>query len=212
MKKVLTFIRSYWKWPTLALVAALTIYATFSWVSPRQFGLQTTGYVLLSDHTIGPGLRFQVPFIQYTHQYNANTQVIAMNAGGCRFWMTCDSTGDQNPLRASMVLQYRLIPDPENLGFHEWAMEGFLFTDGYWLLTRMLNTSANAILGQKTTPAVLSEPQVFVEAVQSDLVARLKLNNVPVEVESLELRDFNTWFTPIRTVSYGITKSGKASP
>lgn len=189
------------------LVAAL-ILGTVCRVSPKQFGLRMTGYVLMSDHFLPSGVTLQVPLVQYTHKYQANTQTITLTAGGCRFWPTCDSTKDQNPLRAEVIVQYRVKQDLEDLGFHQWAMEGFLFPDGYWLLTDLLNVSANAVLGQKTlAETVLSAPRQFSDALYADFTNRLKLNNVPVEVESLELREFNTFYVPIRTVAYGVSKA-----
>ena len=200
-------VRKYLKRAVLGLAIFVTLLATFTRVGPRQFGLRTTGYVLLSDHTLNPGVTAQVPFLQYTHKYDANTQTITLDAGGCRFLPWCNSTGDQNPLRANMVLQYQVDRNVEDLGFHQWQMEGFFFPDGYWLLTDLLNTSANAALGQKTTAGILATPDQFVKLVHDDLTNRLKLNNIPVTIKSVELKDFHTWFVPLRVVSYGVVKN-----
>ena len=198
---------SKWRNVALAIGTVALVLATLVQIGPQQFGLRTTGYVLIGDHTMPPGLTVQVPFVQYTHKYKANTQSITLTAGGCRFWPTCNSTADQNPLRAVMVLQYRVVQNVEDLGFHEWAMEGFFFPDGYWLITDLLNTAANTALGHKTIADIQKSPDQFLAAVFGDFKDRVKLNNVPILIESLELREFNSWYTPIRMVAYGVKKS-----
>lgn len=184
---------------------ALTAYASVTQVDPDQIGLRENFYLATGHDVLKPRIYFQVPFIQYTHKYAANTQDIEFNAGGCRFWPSCDSTKDKNPLRAELVLHYRVLPDAQKLAMHRWAMEGFIMQDGYWLLTRMMNTSANAILGQKSMAEILNNPDQIRKEIYEDLTNRLALNNIPVEIQSLELKGFSTWYTPARSVSYGVT-------
>ena len=186
--------------------------ATFNKTDPGQFGLRETGYVTIADDFLKPGIHMQIPFLQYTHNYDANTQKIAFNAGGCRFMPGCDSTADQNPLRAELVLSYRVTPDHDKMAFHRWAMEGFVMQDGYWLLTEMINTSANATLGKQTMSQSLNNPHAVLSAFTEDLTLRLAQNNVPVEIESIELKSLNTTYMPSRTVSYGAIRNQTRMP
>jgi hypothetical protein len=188
-----------------ASALAMTAWATFTQVQPQQIGLRETFYIMTGNKVLQPKIYTQFPFVQYTHKYGANTQTIEFNGGGCRFLPNCDSTGDQNNLSAEFRLNYKVIPDAQKLSFHRWEMEKWgTGRNGYWTLTSMLNTSANAILGQKSMKESLnSDPNAFAKAVFNDLSYRLAQNNIPVEVESLELKEFKTWYVPTRTVAYG---------
>lgn len=191
---------------------ALTGYASVTNITPKQFGLRESFYVM-TGNIMNPGIYFQFPFVQYTHRYETNTQVLQLNSGGCRFLPWCDSTGDHNPLTADMVLHYRVLPNVDKMNFHRWAMESWgTGRDGYWLITKTLNTAANTALGQKNMADTLKDPEGFQKAVYNDLKYRLEQNNIPVEIESLELKGFNTWYTPTRTVVYSATKNKPAAP
>lgn len=186
----------------LAAALGITTCASISHIGPGQFGLRETFYQLVSG-IIPPGIYGQVPFVQFTHNFEANTQRIEFNAGSCRFWPLCENTKDQNALTASVALNYRVLPDAEKLGFHLWAMDGFVMPDGYWLLTDLLNTSANAVMGKYNMAYILSNPEEFLDELRRDFTIRLQQNNIPVEVESLELKKFNTSIgAATQTVSY----------
>lgn len=184
------------------LGVALTGIASVNKPEPGQFALRETFYATVSDEILEPGIHPQVPFVQYTHVYDSRTQSISFNAGSCRFIAVCDSTADQNPLIAEVTLNYKVLKDREKLTFHRWAMEGIVMQDGYWLLTDMMNISANAVLGKKAMAQNLADPQAFLNDFYDDLSIRLTQNNVPVEIEGLELHSLKSWYTPTRTVAY----------
>lgn len=181
---------------------ALTGYAAGNKINPKQFGLRETFYAVVGDTLLDSRIHMQVPFVQYTHTYDMNTQKINFNAGSCRFVPFCDSTADQNPLTSNITLHYKVVKDHQKITYHRWAMEGFIMPDGYWLLTDMMNTSANAVLGRNTMAHTLSNPQEYLKALHEDLSIRLAQNNIPVEIESLELAALNSSYAPTRTVSY----------
>ena len=102
-------------------------------------------------------------------------------------------------MTASVTLQYKVVPDVGKLAMHRWAMDGWMMADGYWLLTRRMNESANAVLGRRTQAENMSNPKQFVKDFYEDLKTRLEQNNIPVEIESIELHGFNTSYKPTHT-------------
>lgn len=195
-----------------SFAVAISSYASVSKIAPDQVGLRDTFYAVTGD-LLKPGIYFQFPYIQYTHKYSLRTQQIEFNAGSCRFIPVCDSTGDRNPLMAQIVLQYKVTPDLQKINFHRWAMGTWgTGRDGYWLITDLLNTSANAVMGQKSMAETLSNPDGFIHDLRRDFAERLETNNIPVKIESLELKSFLTSYVPTRTVSYANVISNQASP
>jgi len=192
-------------------VAALGVaaYGSFAYVGPDQFALrETLGSIdpTLMKSTIG----LQVPFAQFTHRYRVGTQRINFPAGSTRFPtipglpLTAD-TGDQNLLIANMALNYQVVPDVQKLTYWRWEMRDWGAPDGYWVITGFLNDSTNAVLGRQPMAATLSDPSSFTRDVYKDFLLRLKQNNVPVYVESLELQSFTTSrFVPTKTRSYRV--------
>ena len=172
----------------------------FNKINPNQFGIKTSFGKVTSD-ILSPGYRFHVPLIQYTHDYNAQVQRIRFTAGGIYFLPFGKSTGDQNTLLSEIVLNYRVLSDKQKLGYHRWAMDGFLLPDGFWILTRRLNESVNAVMGKQRMAETLSNPEQFMLDLHSDLKLRLETNNIPVQIESIELNKFKT-FLPVKSISY----------
>jgi len=187
--------------------------ASYSNVRPSQFGLQEIYYTRVEGDILKPGIRGQIPLLHFTHTFNAKTQTISYNAGGCRFKPGCESTGDHNPLRVELELSYRVIPDRDKLTAHLWDMEGYILPDGYWLLTEMMNTSANAALGKQSMIQHLDNPKVILKNIHDDLAQRLTLNNIPVEIERLEIKSLNTSYIPTRFPNYdSISHDTKIAP
>ncbi len=191
-----------------ALVGA-GLYNVLTVVNPNQMAMRETLFNVTSDRLMGPGWYFQIPFVQYTHVYNMNTQRFDFSAGSNR-WMLpiSSSTSDQNILQADVTLNYKVLPDEQKLIYHRWDMHNWPWQgyfgkpDGYYQLTGLLNDSANAVLGRRRMGETLSNPKKFAEDLYQDFTQRLQMNNVPVEVESLEVKGFNTSFIPSRTKSY----------
>ena len=169
--------------------AVVTGYAAQNYVGPEQFALRET-FGMVTSGVLPSGLYLHVPYAQYTHSYQRNTQHIHFNAGSCRFWRGCDSTADNNPLIADVVLNYQTTPDTEKLALHRWSMDGWVFPDGYWLLTGLMNDSANAVMGQKGIAETMANPQKFIDDFANDVSFRFAQNNIPVEIESLEVKGF----------------------
>ncbi len=190
---------------TIAGLALATAFAAVSRTQPDQFAIQETLYRFNSE-IIPPRISIQIPFIQFTHNFQANTQKIEFNAGSCRFWPLCDSTKDQNPLTANIVLNYKILPDKKKLSYHLWEMDGFVMPDGYWLLTDLLNQSTNAVMGRGDLAEHLRKPEDFLKALKEDFAFRAEQNNVPIEIESLELKKFKTSYWPINSIGYAVIK------
>jgi regulator of protease activity HflC (stomatin/prohibitin superfamily) len=190
-----------------ASVAGLGVaYISTNYIGPQQFGLRQS-FFSAGKATLPPGFYANLPWpLQYTHRYEAGTQTIEFNAGSGRFLPFWSSTKDQNILTATVAINYQVVPDPEKLKFHLYDMDGWMMQDGYWLLTRMANDSANAVLGKSTIAETLSNPQDFVDQLRTDLAARLEQNNVPVNVESIELKSFNTTL-PVTVTDNRISKA-----
>lgn len=189
----------------VALAAAaliVTTWASTKMIGPNEFGLQQTMGVVTSD-VRGPGLYFQVPFAQITHSYRSNTQTLQFGAGSNRFFPWKIDTSDRNLLVADVAVNYKVIPDAQKLAFWRWAMrDWFTGRNGYWLLTDMANTSANVVLGQKTMAETLSKPTEFAQDYYQDLSTRLDINNIPVQIQSIEVNGVRTTFWPTRSVQY----------
>ncbi len=172
----------------------------YNYASTDKFTLKST-FGKVADKTTPSGLYFHIPFIQYVHDYHKGVQTIDYSAGGMRFLPFGESTSDRNHLSSSLRLNYRVTEDTKKLGYHPWAMDGYLLPDGYWLLTDMMNQSANAVMGKQPLTETVGNPEKYIKEYYEDLTFRLEQNNVPVEIESLELQKFNTFF-PTRSVSY----------
>lgn len=194
---------------TRTVAAVLTglalIFTGHTYVGSDQFGLRTTLGVA-SDKTLPPNLYLHVPLLQYTHNYQANTQRIEFRAGGMRWVPFTASTNDQNVLTANLALNYRVTQDPEKLALHRWAMDGYFMPDGYFLLTGLLNDSVNAVMGQQSLAKTINDPKAFTDAVRADLAFRIEQNNVPVQIESLELHSFDTSMRSSHINSYEVSK------
>lgn len=174
-------------------------------IGPGEFGLQTTAE--FAPKLKGPSISVQVPFIQFTHVYNAAVQSINLKTGGARFLPGYASTKDNNAFMSDMVLNYKLKQDETNIGIWRWSMRPwFMGRDGYWLLTGKMNESANAVLGDKNMAEILSDPKAYVQAYTDDLKSRLEQNNIPVEIISVELKGFKTSIFPARALTYEIVE------
>lgn len=171
----------------------------YNYAPSNKFTLKST-FGKVADHTTPSGLYFHVPFVQYDHDYRKEVQTIDFNAGGMRFLPFGESTADKNYLSSSLRLNYRVTEDTKKLGYHPWSMDGYLLPDGYWLLTDMMNQSANAVMGDHSLAETVGNPERYMEEFCDDLMFRLEQNNVPVDVESVELQQFNTFF-PTKSLS-----------
>jgi regulator of protease activity HflC (stomatin/prohibitin superfamily) len=189
-----------------ALGLCLTGVASINNIRPGEFGLQETFYRFASAGIKEPGVYLQVPFAQFMHHYGANTQNIEFNAGSCRFFPTCANTNDKNALTAKIALNYRVMPDAKKLSFHRWEMDGFVMQDGYWLLSGLLNDSANTVMGRYTMAETLSHPDRFLNELNADFLNRIYVNTIPIEIESIELKEFYTSIVGSRTVHSGIVR------
>lgn len=186
-------------------VSALVWGTTYNLVEPDQFSMRVTMGVN-SDGIKPSGLYFNVPFVQYTHSYQATQQRINYHAGSCWLIPLCDSTADHNILTAQVSLNYRVTKDTEKLLLHRWSMDGWQMADGYWLITYLMNDSANAILGKRNMVDNILRPKEFLDDFTQDFSQRLTQNNVPIEIDSIEMHGFTT-FLRTRNVSYHIKKS-----
>ncbi len=182
---------------TLALADGGLLY---NYAGSNKFVIKTTLGNISSDN-LSSGIYLNVPFAQYTHDYNRQVQTLSFTTGGHYHIPFGASTEDQNSLLADMRLHYRVLPDKEKLGFHRWAMDGFVMPDGYWLLTQMMNDSANAVMGQATMAHTASHPEEYLQNFLEDFKIRIEQNNIPIEVQSVELKNFNT-FLPSNMISY----------
>ncbi|MDD5585720.1 MAG: SPFH domain-containing protein [Alphaproteobacteria bacterium] len=198
----------------LAFAAAallLTSWAAVKIINTNEFGLQQTASVVTSGIK-KPGIYLQIPFLQITHSYRENTQTIKLGAGSNRFFPWKVDTADQNLLVADVTVQYKVMPDANKLTFWRWSMrDWFMGANGYWLLTSMTNTSANAALGRKTLADTLSKPTEFAENLFNDLSTRLDVNNIPIQIESVEVNGLRTTFWPTRTIQYRKVVNPKTS-
>lgn len=185
----------------LAMVGISSISRT----APDQFAIQETLYKFNSE-IIKPRISAQVPFVQFTHNFQSSTQRAEFNAGSCRFWPMCANTQDHNSLIAQVVLNYKVKPDAQNLSYHLWEMDGFVMPDGYWLATRVLNESTNAVMGRNDMATIMKYPEQLLKQIKDDFVFRLEQNNIPIEVESLELKKVSTSFWPANRVYYAVVK------
>lgn len=179
-------------------------YISTNYVRSDQFALRQS-FFSAGEKTLPSGFYVTLPWpLQYTHSYESRTQRIEFSAGSGRFLPFFDSTGDRNILTADIAINYKVVPDPAKLKFHLYEMDGWMMQDGYWLLTKMANDSANAVLGRCAMAETLANPQRFIDDLKADLEARLEQNNVPVEIESLELKHFDT-LLPAKIVDYKVS-------
>jgi regulator of protease activity HflC (stomatin/prohibitin superfamily) len=196
----------------IAFAAAATGYSSYNYVGPDQFAIRETLGSVTSKEALPPGLYFHLPFVQYTHSYQSGVQKISFNAGCGRFNPFVDSTADQNELMAQVTLQYKVTPDIAKLSLHRWSMDGWMMADGYWLISGMMNDSANAVFGKRTMAETIANPARFAAEFAEDVKFRLEQNNVPVEIESIEVHGFKTTYLPTRTVSYEAVRKPQAAP
>jgi regulator of protease activity HflC (stomatin/prohibitin superfamily) len=177
----------------IVLTAAAVLYSGQNMVAPGQFGMRVS--FLKADPIVQEnGWKVFVPLLQYVHSYNLNTQRIEFNAGSCRFFPGCNSTADHNPLLARVGISYKVRPDIPKLAMQRWAMDGWVMPDGYWLISELANDSANAVLGRQSMAQALQQPEKFLKDFENDLKTRLEQSNVPIDVQSVELRDMGTKF------------------
>lgn len=184
----------------LAAAAIIDGGILYNYAPANKFTLKST-FGKVDDKTQSSGFYAHLPFVQYVHDYRKEVQTIDFSVGGIRFLPFGESTADKNHLDADVKLNYRVIEDAKKLGFHAWEMDGYLLQDGYWLLTDMMNQSGNAVMGDRSLAETVSDPKRFTKEFFEDLAFRLEQNNVPVEIESVELQKFKT-FAPTKTVSY----------
>ena len=174
----------------------------YNYAGPNKLTLRTSFGAVDQKHDMQPGFYFHVWPFSYTHDYSSEVQTIEFGAGGKYFVPWGENTADQNHLHAKLRLNYRVMPDKQKLGYHRWEMDNILSkSDGYWMLTRMMNASANAVMGKDNIAKIMANPDQFSKDFYEDLQFRLKQNNVPIEIESIELKKFATFF-PTKSVSY----------
>lgn len=204
-QKAMRLTGRHWKVivPSLFLGGALITDGglIYNYAAPNQFTLKTN-WSAVSDETTGSGLHLHLWPATYTHDYPAQIQRINFNAGGIWHLPFGDSTADQNHLHARMRLNYTVSQDTDSLQYHRWGMEDYFgLPAGYFMLTGYMNSSANAIMGQDEMGVTLGNPEAYLEAFSRDFSFRLQQNNVPIQIESIELEGFGTFF-PTRDVSY----------
>lgn len=190
----------------------MTSWASMKVIRANEFGLRQTVGIVNSDLK-KPGIHFQIPFAQLTHAYRASTQTIKFGAGSNRFIPWDMNTTDKNVLIADITINYTVKPDAEKLKLWRWEMrDWFTGRNGYWLLTDMANTSANAVLGNRTMAEAISKPVDFAQDFYANYVARLETNNIPVEIQSIEIERTRTTLWPTHSVHYVRVINPSAQP
>lgn len=175
----------------LAAGVGLLGWLSFQKVEPDEIGLRTTFGAV--NGLKEPGWYFQIPLVQWTHAYKTRQQTIQFNAGGFPFLPGFDSTEDQNPVKADIVLNYKIKPESEKLGFFRWGMhEWFTGRNGYWRLIGKMNESANAVLGDRTMAESYGNTTQLAQDFTNDLAFRINQNNMPITIESIEFKGLNT--------------------
>jgi len=193
-----------------------TANASVKRIQSNEIGLRTT-FGVASLRLLGPGLHFQFPFVSITHAYRLNTQTINFGAGSGRFLPFWNDTSDRNILVTDIRVQYKVVPDARKLSFWRWDMGGWGLTvntgaDGYWKLTSLINDSANAVFGRRAAAEPMYIPNQFANELYRDINFRFAQNNIPVQVESLEVKQIRTArFFPVRTVSYQVVGPAASS-
>lgn len=120
-------------------------------------------------------------------------------------------TRDRNPFSVDMRIHYKISPDAGLLGLHLSDMSN---SDGISLLKQLADNSTRYLAGQQNALDLLNDPENFLKSFVSDFDMRLRQNNVPVEIEMIELIALNVGgmrkITAMRWKSDGTIESSPA--
>ena len=185
-----------------ASFAVASAIGSVNYVGPNEFGVQEI-LMNVTDANVKSGVHFQIPFVQITHKYNTAIQKFTFNAGSGRWIKWAGSTEDRNTLTAKVKLSYKIDPDETKIIYHRWGMRKWFGQDnGYFVLTDLLNDSANAVMGKKPLGEIVADPSTFNKELLNDFRFRVETNNIPITIESIELQSLDTTMKPTHTISY----------
>ena len=138
-----------------AAVVATAGLNTFKIVPAQSYGVRVAMGQLISDH-LKPGFYWKSPIFDSINVFNNNTIILPMDNIG-----DGNNTADQNPLRVSMRVHYKVDPSVGLMVLNLNKMKG---DNGGHTISDFAGQSTNAVVGSRSASDTIADPAGFLTA------------------------------------------------
>lgn len=146
-------------------------------VPAQNFGVRIRNGQLVSDK-LEPNLYWVRPVLDNVYSFPNNTTIINGTAGNSR------NASDQNSISADYRIHYRVNPKAGYLALH---IETMARDGGVELVGGLTGQAVDTAAGNRRAVDTLNDPSGFLKTMVTNLQWRLKQNNVPVDIDTVEL-------------------------
>lgn len=162
------------------VVIAGTVFGCNSYkiVPAQSYGVDIKFGQLESDH-LKPGIYPKVPFFEKIYTLNNNTIIMETDGVGAG-----NNSSDQNAVTADFRIHYKVNPKVGSIALN---IEKITDNHGQGLIKDLEGQALNAAVGSRPATDTLADPVGFLKAFKENLEWRIGQNNVPAEIDSIEL-------------------------
>lgn len=146
-------------------------------VPAQNYGVRIRTGQLVSDE-LPPALYWKRPFFDDIYHFSNNTVILEATAGSGA------NTHDQNALTSDFRIHFRVDPKIGLIALHA---KDLSVDNGKAKMTEFMTQSVNAVVGSRDAKDTLGDSSTYLRAFERDLNIRLRQNNVPVKVDTIEL-------------------------
>jgi len=165
-------------------------------IPAQSYGVDIQAGQLLSDR-LRPGFYWKWPAYEKIYIFNNNTIITENTVGEGK------NTSDQNAFTADVRLHYRVNPSVGSIALKISAISS---DDAASELVTYMNQSVNAAVGSRPGRESLADPAGFLIGFQNNLNWRISQNNLPVQVDSIEILTMHANIT--QPIQMRVTSSG----
>lgn len=191
----------------MALVAVGLAARSYKIVPAQSYGVRITLGQMKND-MLKPGFYLKYPVYDSIEIFSNNTVIVESEVGSIA---TSTNSGelnssDRNPISARLRTHYRINPKVGSIALKLPELLGDS-NNGEKAFQEFENQSFNAVVGSRPAADTLADPKGFLEAFLDNLKWRLAQNNMPIEVDVVELKSFHTDLN--KPIQYRIKSDGK---
>ncbi|MDD5585719.1 MAG: SPFH domain-containing protein [Alphaproteobacteria bacterium] len=194
----------------LCSLAALGLaYRSYKIVPAQSYGVRVTFGQMVSDN-VPPGFYFKYPLYDTIDIFSNNTVIVESEVGAVKSSGSSSenatelNSSDRNPVSAKIRTHYKVNPAVGSIALKLPEMRG---DNGETAFKELENQSFNAVVGSRPAAETLDDPTGFLEAFLVNLRWRLAQNNMPIEIDTIELLSFHANLR--KPIQYRIKSDGK---
>ena len=146
-------------------------------VPAQNFGVRIRNAQVVSDE-MKPGLYWTRPILDDVYHFPNNTIIMQGEAGSSK------NAADQNTIAASYRIHSRVNPKAGFIALHIDKMKG---DGGVEMVQGFASQAVDSVVGNQRAVDTLNDPKNFLKAFVGNLQWRLRQNNVPMTIDTVEL-------------------------